>query len=165
MSSLGLIAYRDPGCSGGEGGEGKGKGGAGGSGGGCGSCGGEEGEGSDGGSGEGGGDDAWPRMVTVGGEETAVAEMLGGKSRRVRASSPKNTNEINSLAFPTVKFVNMFTIPAVEDGPWVLAISWAVPGGSCTVLTVSATSSGSGLITDDRRRYNPACLANSASIG
>eukprot|EP00964_Phaeocystis_antarctica_P065898 scaffold39802_cov64-Phaeocystis_antarctica.AAC.1 len=51
MSSLGLIANRDPGCSGGEGGEGKGEGGPGGSGGGGGSEEGDIGKGGEGGSG------------------------------------------------------------------------------------------------------------------
>ena len=145
MSSLGLIANRDPGGSGGEGGEGKGEGGAGGCGGGCGGEegeGGEGGEGGDGGiSGGGGGDDTWLQMVTAGGEETAVTEVDCVNPMLIATITPAR----NKVASATVKLAKIFTISAVEDELAVLALSWRAPGSvACMLFVVIATSSGSG---------------------
>ena len=163
MSSSGLIANRDPGGSGGEGGEGKGEGGAGGCGGGCGGeegeggKGGEGGEGGDGGSGKGGGDDTWSRMVTAGGEDTAVAQMGVGKL------NGENKLSKNKVASATVKLAKIISRMALEDGLTVLAISWRVPGSfACRSFIVIFTSSGSGLITPGRRRCLLISLANTS---
>ena len=145
------------GGEGGEGGSGKGCAGVGDStavgSGGC--CGGEGGDGSN--SGKGGDDDAWSRMVTAGGEDTAVAQMGVGKLYIQKRPSQ------NKVASATVKLAKIISRMALEDGLTVLAISWRVPGSvACRFLIVIFTSLGSGLITPGRRRCLLISLANTS---
>ena len=124
------------GGEGGEGGSGKGCAGVGDStavgSGGC--CGGEGGDGSN--SGKGGDDDAWSRMVTAGGEETAVAEIKPANA----AGSVLLRMELVSS---TVRSENFCSRTAVEDGLAVLAINWTMPGSvACRLMAVMSTSLG-----------------------
>jgi len=124
------------GGEGGEGGSGKGCAGVGDStavgSGGC--CGGEGGDGSN--SGKGGDDDAWSRMVTAGGEETAVAE--------IKPAKPAGSVLLRmELVSSTVRSENFCSRTAVEDELAVLAINWTVPGSvACRLMAVMSTSLG-----------------------
>ena len=108
--------------------------GGGGGGGGLGDGGG--GEGGGGSSGEGGDDDAGSRMVTSGGEETAVAE--------IKPAKPAGSVLLRmELIFSTVRSESFCSRTAVEDGLAVLAINWTVPGSvACRLMAVMSTLLG-----------------------